>query len=178
MALRKASSYSKKPARPYTRKSAVKSKSYIKTVPPQKVVKMKMGDLKGYENGKFKLFVKLSSGENILIRDNALEAARQYVHKVLDESLPGQYYFELKVFPHHIIREHRVATGAGADRMAIGMAHSFGMPIGRGAFVKQNQPVFVVAVSNEKARKIAIDALTKVKAKLPCHCLISVENLD
>lgn len=178
MALRKALAYSKKPARPYTRKSAVKSKSYIKTIPPQKIVKMKMGDIKGYENGKFKYFVRLLAGEDILIRDNALEAARQYVHKALETILIGQYYFELKVFPHHIIREHKVAQGAGADRMAIGMAHSFGMTIGRGALIKQNQQIFVVAVGSEKARKSAVDTLTKVKAKLPCHCLISVETLD
>jgi len=176
MALRKALAYSKKPARPYTRKSAVKRKSYIKTIPPQKIVKMKMGDIKGYENGKFKYFVRLSSGEDILVRDNALEAARQYVHKALDTALLGQYYFELKVFPHHIIREHKVAQGAGADRMAIGMAHSFGMTIGRSAFVREKQPIFIPAVATEKAMRIAIHALTQIKAKLPCHCLISVET--
>ena len=39
MALRKAGAYSKKYARPYTRRSAKKSQSYIRTIPPQKLVK-------------------------------------------------------------------------------------------------------------------------------------------
>jgi large subunit ribosomal protein L10e len=176
MGLRRASAYTKKYARPYTRKSAVKRKNYIKAIPPQKIVKLRMGDIKGFNAGKFKFFVTLSAGEALQIRDLALEASRQYVHKVLEESCPGQYFLELKVYPHHIVREHRVAAGAGADRMAIGMAHSFGITIGRSAFVKNKQPIFLAAVSNDKSMRTAILALSQIKSKLPCHCLISVEQ--
>jgi len=175
MPVRKALAYSKKPARPYTRKSSTKSKSYIKTIPPQKIVKLRMGNQKAFESSEYKYIVRLLSSENIQIRDLALEASRQYVNKALDTELPGQYFFELKVYPHHIIREHKVLTGAGADRMAIGMAHSFGVTIGRAARVKKGDEIFLIAVPTEKAMRQAIHFLRQVKSKLPCACSISVE---
>ena len=175
MALRKALAYSKKNTRPYTRKSNVKSKSYIKTIPQQKIVRFKMGNIKDYEDGKFKIILKAVCAEKILIRDNSLEAARQYIHKRLDTEVSGQYYFEVRVFPHHILRENKVLTGAGADRMQTGMAHSFGVTNGRAAMVKENQEVFLVAVASEKGKIAAHDILEKIKAKLPCHTRISME---
>ena len=53
MALRKASAYSKMKVVPFTRISKQKSKSYIKTVPPQSIVKFTMGSEKLYREGKF-----------------------------------------------------------------------------------------------------------------------------
>lgn len=175
MALRKASAYTQRYARPYTRKSNVKSKSYIKTIPPNKLVKLQMGDIKGFEQGKFKIILRFSSAENVQIRDNAIEAARQYVHKELEDNFLGQYYFAVKVFPHHILRENRMLTGAGADRMQTGMAHSFGTNIGRAAMVKENQEVFVLGLNSAKAAGFARSALEKVRAKLPCRMRILTE---
>lgn len=177
MALRKASAYSKKKYTPYTRKSNVKSKSYIKTIPPIKTVKFRMGDLKGFVNKKYPIFVSLVAGENILIRDNALEASRQYIHKKLEKELSGQYFFEIKVYPHHILRENKTLTGAGADRLSSGMSMSFGSVIGRAAPVEKNQKIFLIAVNSEKSKAIAIKILEKVKAKLPCHSRILIEKL-
>jgi len=176
MALRKASAYSKKKVRPYTRKSKVKKKSYIKTIPNQKIVKFKMGSVKDYDSGKLKNIVKLVSGEKVLIRDNALEASRQYINKILDKELPGQYYFEVKVFPHHILRENKVLTGAGADRMQTGMQKSFGKTIGRAAIVEPNQTLFLVAFFHENQRGIINKVLGKIKAKLPCHSRLVFEK--
>lgn len=177
MALRKALSYSKKHTRPYTRKSKVKSKGYIKTIPQQKIAKFRMGDIKGFEQGKLKSIVKLVSSENILIRDNALEASRQFLNKELEDNFPGEYYIEVKVFPHHILRENKVLTGAGADRMQTGMQQSFGSPIGRAAIVKEGQDVFLIAVMSEKARITAIKILNQIKSKLPCRSRIVIEKL-
>ncbi|MEM3405962.1 MAG: 50S ribosomal protein L16 [Candidatus Pacearchaeota archaeon] len=176
MALRKALAYSKKHVTPYTRKSTSKNKNYIKTVPPVKISKFQMGDLNGYKEGKYNIIIKLCSGEDVLIRDNALEAARQYVNKELEKNSAGQFYFELKVHPHHIIRENKTLTGAGADRMSKGMQHSFGTTIGRGAIVKKDKEIFLVATNNEKVKRIAIDALEKIKAKIPCHARIVLET--
>jgi len=177
MALRKASAYSRMKARPYTRKSAVKAKSYIRTIPPQKISKFQMGDKKGYEAGKLKFVTNILSGEDIMIRDNAIEAARQYVHKILEENVNGQYYMEVKVAPHHILRENKMLTGAGADRMQTGMQLSFGKTIGRAAQVKKNQSIFFVAALTDKGRRTAMEAFGRVKAKLPGHCKLSMENL-
>ena len=176
MALRKALAYSKRKSRPYTRKSSVKSKSYIKTIPQQKIVKFKMGNIQDYEKGNFKIILKAVSSEKVLVRDNALESARQLIHKDLDTQIPGQYYFEVRVFPHHILRENKVLTGAGADRMQTGMAHSFGVTVGRAAMIKENQDIFLIAINSEKARKITFDSLRKIKAKLPCHTRVVIEK--
>jgi large subunit ribosomal protein L10e len=174
MALRKALSYSRKSVTPFTRKSNKKNQNYIKKVPPQKIVKFKMGKLKAYENGDFKITLALISNEKILIRDNALEAIRQYVHKSLEKGTSGNYYLEVRVFPHHVLRENKAQTGAGADRLSDGMRQSFGTTMGRAAITKKNQEILLVGVNNEKAKKIASDALSKVKAKVPGSSKISI----
>ena len=73
MALRKASSYSKRTVVAYTRISKKKSKSYIKTVPPQKIVKFSMGNQNLYDGKKLPLLLTMVSEENVQIRHNALE---------------------------------------------------------------------------------------------------------
>ena len=178
MALRKASAYSKRPNRPYTRKSSKRTKSYIKTVPPQKINKFKMGDISGYQKGRFKFNVLLSSGEKVMIRDNALESSRQFVHKILETTLQGQYYFEVSVVPHHILRENKMLTGAGADRMQTGMSQSYGVTAGRAAIVQANQKILLVAVNDEKAWRITLGAYQKIKAKLPCRVRTSIVKTD
>jgi large subunit ribosomal protein L10e len=178
MALRKASAYSKKKARPYTRSSKRKGKAYIKTMPPQKIVKFKMGAISDYDKGKLKQVVKLVSGEKVQIRDNALEACRQYINNILTKELPGSFYFEVKVFPHHILRENKVLTGAGADRMSTGMQLSFGTTIGRAAIVKKNQDIFLIATGNEKGKQTSSHILRKIKAKLPCHSRLVYEKKE
>ena len=178
MALRKASAYSKWPARPYTRRSAKKSKSYIKTVPPQKVVKLHMGNIQAYDQGKFSTTLSLISLEQVQLRDNAIEAARQSIHKDLETNCLGQYYFAVKVYPHHILRENKMLTGAGADRMQTGMTQSFGATMGRAALVKPNKTIFLIAASSDKAIRIGREAIAKIKAKLPCATRVITEKTN
>lgn len=177
MALRKAASYSKRHVTPYTRKSNVKAKSYIKAVPPQKIVKFKMGEVSAYNNGELKQVVKLISTENIVLRDNALEACRQYLNNIMTKLAPGQFYLEVRVFPHHILRENKMLTGAGADRMQTGMQLSFGATMGRAAIVKANQELFLIAVNTEKTRRTAYQTMKRIKAKIPCSSRLSLETL-
>ena len=115
--LRKAGAYSKKYARPYTRKSKKRTKSFIKAVPQLKIAKFTMGNTKARKLGKFDTIIKIISAEQVQIRDNALEAARQTISRNLEKQIQGQYYIELKVYPHHILRENKMLTGAGSDRM-------------------------------------------------------------
>src|SRR5208283_2166065 len=151
MGLRKASSYSKKTVVPYTRKSKKKNRSYIKAVPPSKIVKFTMGDQKGFKEGKFPYQLTVVSAEDIQIRHNALEACRQYLNKVLDETLLGKYLFRIYPYPHHIQRENKMLTGAGADRMQTGMQLSFGKAVGRSAILKKGSKMFFFGVMNENA---------------------------
>src|SRR3989344_6573944 len=172
MALRKASAYSKKKARPFTRKSGVKSKSYIKAVPFSKIVKFNMGDMRGFNDGKHTFIVRLISEEKVQIRDNSLEACRMFIHKDLEIAAPGAYYLAVKPFPHHILRENKTAAGAGADRLSSGMKHSYGVTMGRTAIVNPGKDIFTVTCTNEKSARIARAALQKIKSKLPCRSKI------
>ena len=148
MAKRKASSYSKKYNRPYTRTSKVKSKSYIKVVPPNKVVKYNIGNQKAYNEGKFPYVLKLLSDEQLVIKDLAIEAGRMILTKNLERKLSGKFYLWVKIHPHHILRNNKAAAGAGADRLSSGMKHSFGKPIGIAARVKKDQKIFEIQINN------------------------------
>ena len=94
--LRKAAAYSKKKVRPYTRKSRDKSKAYIKVVPQNKIVKYNLGDPKAFEEGKFKYILRLVSDERVQIRDNALEAGRLVLNKVLERKNGSWIIFNSK----------------------------------------------------------------------------------
>ncbi len=173
--LRKASAYSKIRVVPYTRISKQKKKAFIKTVPPQNIVKFTMGDEPGFNKGKFPHLLTMVSVEKAQVRHNALEACRQYLNKRLDEEFPGQYLFKVIPFPHHIQRENKMLTGAGADRMQTGMSLSFGVPIGKAAIVKPKDRIFFIAVANPKAVQIVREALDKIRSKLPCKTRIVYE---
>ena len=169
MGLRKACAYSKKYARPYTRKSKVKIQNYIKTIPQQKVVKFQMGNIVAFESGKYPFVLKLISKEKVMARDNSIEACRQVIHKDLETGLQGVYYFSVKKYPHHILRENRVYSGGSkGERVNQGMQQSFGSAIGRAAFIDIGESIFVVAFADKKFIPLARNALEKIKPKLPC----------
>ncbi|MGK0208919.1 MAG: large subunit ribosomal protein L10e [Patescibacteria group bacterium] len=168
MALRKGSAYTARKARPFTRKSKVRSKSYIKTVPAARIVKYKMGDIKGYDTEKFPIAIGVVSKVQAQVRDNSLEAVRQFFNRFLQVKLGKEFYLEVKVFPHHILRENKMLTGAGADRMQTGMARSFGKTMGRAAMVKPGQVLFIIGVKNALAEVEARKLIASAKARLPC----------
>ncbi|MFA4952698.1 MAG: 50S ribosomal protein L16 [Candidatus Pacearchaeota archaeon] len=177
-ALRKANAYSKRIVVPYTRISKKKNKSYIKTVPPQKIVKFTMGNENLISQGKLPHTLTVVSEDNVQIRHNALEACRQFVNKKLETELAGNYVFKVIPFPHHIQRENKMLTGAGADRMQTGMQLSFGKSIGKAAIIKKGSKIFFVAVANEKAVSLAREALKQIKSKLPCRTRIIYQDLS
>lgn len=178
MALRKASAYSKMKARPFTRVSRNKGKSYIKTVPVHKVVKFHIGNQADYRAGKHTYAVALFTEERVFIRDSALEAARQALTKKMDENALNLYYLSVKVVPHHFMRENKTAAGAGADRMSTGMTQSYGVIIGRGALVPAGRPVFFISAATDTVARIARDALGQIKSKLPGRTRIVFQKLD
>jgi len=175
MALRKAGAYSKRYARPYTRKSKKRTKSYIKTVPNSQIVKFKMGDIKGFDNGAYPVQIHVISKEQCQLRDNSIEAVRQYFNRFLQTRVGKEFYFEVKVYPHHILRENKMLTGAGADRMQTGMSRAFGKTIGRAALVSPNQTLFILGVKNSKAETEARKLIHSIKARLPCK--VSVQTI-
>jgi large subunit ribosomal protein L10e len=176
MALRKASAYSKKKVVPYTRISKRRQKSYIKTVPPQKIVKFTMGDNKLFNKNKLSHHLTMIATENVQIRHNALEACRQFINKKLDKEFSGQYLFKVIPFPHHIQRENKMLTGAGADRMQTGMQLAFGKATGKSAIMKPGSEIFFIAVLNPKSVEFTRKVLKQIKPKLPCKTKVLYEE--
>lgn len=168
MALRKSSSYSKKHVVPFTRISKQKKYAYAKVVPPSKIVKFNMGNLKGYESGKLPHVLTLVTDENIQIRQNSLEACRQFVNKKLDENISGQYFLKVIPFTHHIQRENKMLTGAGADRTQTGMQLSFGRAIAKAAILRKGEGIMSVAVTNQKSTSLVRHLFKQIRSKLPC----------
>ena len=173
--LRKASAYSKKKVTPYTRVSKKKGKSYVKTVPQQKIVKFNMGKENLFTKGRLPHVLTLVSAEKVQIRQNALEACRQFINKKLETELKGNYFFKIIPYSHHIQRENRMLTAAGADRMQTGMQLSFGKTIGKSAIVKEGTRVLFVAVATPKAVSLTRHLFKQVKSKLPGKTFISYE---
>jgi len=175
MALRKSSAYTKKYARPYTRKSKKRKKSYIKTVPNSRIVKFKMGDLKGYDENKYPICIEIISKERVQMRDNSIEAVRQYLNRFLQAKIGKEFYLEVKMYPHHILRENKMLTGAGADRMQTGMSRAFGKSMGRAALVKPGQTLFIIGVKRVVDEIEARKLIRSAKARLPCK--VSIRNV-
>ena len=168
MALRKGIAYRHLKV-PYTRKS--RKKSYIKTTPATKIVKFQMGNV----NKQFQYKLTLTANITLQIRDNAIEAARLSINRALESKLGlSNYKFIIRVYPHHILREHKMLTGAGADRMSSGMSLSFGKPVGVAAQVKAGEEIIVIGVE-KNGLEIAKEAIRKIKAKLPCSTTLKIE---
>ena len=175
MALRRANSYSKKHVVPNTRISKQKKYAYAKVVPPAQIVKFNMGNLKAFEAKKLPYVLTLVTDENIQVRQNALEACRQFLDRKLFAQVNGQYYFRVIPYTHHIQRENKMLTGAGADRTQKGMQLSFGRAIAKAAILRKGEPIMSIAVANPKATSLVRKLFKQIKSKLPCTTRINYE---
>jgi len=174
--LRKANAYSKRTVVPYTRVSKRRQKSFIKVVPPQKIVKFTMGSTQLYDSGKLPFELTAVAEQAVQLRHNSLESCRQFINKKLDTNLNGQYLFKVIPFPHHIQRENKMLTGAGADRMQTGMQLSFGKCIGKAALIHPGSKIFFIAVGSEKGVILARKTLKQIKSKLPTTIRVLYED--
>ena len=170
MGLRPSKCY-RTPHRAYTRVSRRKPrKSYIKGVPKPKITVFELGTKGNYENS-----VYLTSDHDIQIRHNSLEAARVAAIRHLEKKLGTGFFFKVLVFPHHVLRENPLATGAGADRFQQGMRKSFGKPIGTAARVRTGQRLMVAYVNSQNVAE-AKNAMKQATHKLPTTCKVVVEG--
>ncbi len=174
--LRKANAYSKRKVTPYTRKSKKRTKSFIKAVPAQKIVKFDMGKTKEFQAGKFPYKVVVVSEEPCQIRHNALEACRQYLNKKLDKATNKNYFFKIVPYPHHVQRENKMLTGAGADRMQTGMQLAFGKSAGKAAIVKKGTKLFIFGISTPKEMNMLRSWVKDINPKLPCKTKTIIEK--
>ena len=82
---------------------------------------------------------------------------------------------QVRSYPHHVLRENKMITGAGADRMQTGMQRSFGRAMGLAAQLKVGTPIFCVYCNKEgipSARK----ALLSANPKLPGRSAVEVDT--
>ena len=94
---------------PYTRRE------YISGIPGSKIAQHQMGDLDA-DPDDYPVQISLQVEEECQLRHGALEASRLSANRHLIKSLgEGNYKMILRKFPHHVIRENKQATGAGAD---------------------------------------------------------------
>ncbi|MFH1439198.1 MAG: 50S ribosomal protein L16 [Candidatus Woesearchaeota archaeon] len=165
--LKKAVTY-RRIERPYTRKSKYRNLNYVRAVPVSKIVRYDMGNL----TKQFPVYFDFLSMDAFQLRHNGIESARLTCNRYLEKNLgKNGFHFKIRVYPHHIIKENPLATGAGADRMSTGMKKAFGKPIGVAAQVRKNQPIFSVGVEKQH-KEHAKKALERIKYKLSCKCRI------
>ena len=161
----------RKVKRAYTRKSRFKVKGYIKAIPTNKLVKFNFGDNKKT----FPHKVYLVSKQKIQVRHNAIESARTSVVRRLTLWLGKEYHMQVRSYPHHVLRENKMITGAGADRMQTGMQRSFGRAMGLAAQLKVGTPIFCV-YCNKQGIPNARKALLSATPKLPGRCGIEIDS--
>lgn len=171
MALRPGRTIRKK-ERPYTRVSKRKPrKSYVVGVPHSRIHQFEMGN----KTKEFNTNLWLIAENPVQIRHNALESARVTSNKFLEKNIGSENYFlKILVYPHHVLREHALATGAGADRFSSGMRKSFGKPSGRAAQVNKRQRIIHLKM-DKKNISIGRKALKRAGYKLPTPCRIEVK---
>ncbi|MBS3054622.1 MAG: 50S ribosomal protein L16 [Candidatus Aenigmarchaeota archaeon] len=159
--------------RPYTRQSIrVPAKGYVKGVPKSKLVEFEHGT-----KGKYESSVYLVSKTDVQIRHNSLESARVAAVSYLERNMlkGAAFFMKIRVYPHHVIRENALATGAGADRFQQGMRASFGKPVGVAARVHKDQKMIEIQ-SPKSMIPLVKKAMMQAKYKLPTTCRILVEE--
>ncbi len=155
----------RKPAKMYRNinKKAYTRREYMGGVPGSKIVQFDMGNLRE----DFPVELSIVALEACQIRHTALEAARISINRKLVKDVGRMnFHMKLRTFPHHVLRENKQATGAGADRVSEGMRMAFGKAVGTAARVQRNQKVITVWTTPQYVEK-AKAAITNGTYKLP-----------
>jgi large subunit ribosomal protein L10e len=165
----------RKPAKMYRNisKKAYTRREYMGGVPGNKIVQYEMGNL----SQEFPLEVDLVVDEACQIRHSSLEAARITANRRLMKDVGrSNFHFKVRIYPHHVLRENKQATGAGADRVSEGMRLAFGKAVGTAARVEPGQKIMTVFSNQQYLEKIK-DALRHSGHKLPTPSHLKVSTI-
>ena len=165
----------RKPGKMYRNisKKAYTRREYMGGVPGSKIVQFEMGNL----SQEFPTEVDLIVEEACQIRHSALEACRISINrKLLKEVGRMNFHFKVRVFPHHVLRENKQATGAGADRVSEGMRLSFGKAVGTAARVESGQAILSVFSTPQYLDKVKA-AMRNGSHKLPSPSHLKVHTI-
>ena len=163
----------RKPARMYRaiEGQVYTRQEYMGGIPTCRVTQFDTGNLKE----PFKLRYSLQGEEAAQVRDIALEAARVSAVRVLEKHAPNAYHLKVRRYPHQILREHKMAMGAGADRISSGMRRAFGKPVGHAVRAEIGSELISVYINEENAEH-AKEALRKAAHKLPIPTRLTISS--
>ncbi len=165
----------RKPGKMYRNisKKAYTRREYMGGVPGSKIVQFEMGNL----SQEFPTEIDLIVEEACQIRHSALEACRISINrKLLKDVGRMNFHFKVRVFPHHVLRENKQATGAGADRVSEGMRLSFGKAVGTAARVESGQAILSVFTTPQFLDKVKV-AMRNGAHKLPSPSHLKVHTI-
>ncbi|MDR0309902.1 MAG: 50S ribosomal protein L16 [Candidatus Methanoplasma sp.] len=163
----------RKPASMYRRITgqAYTRREYMGGVPASRLSQFDMGS----PAGEFPVVLTLKVENRVQVRHTSLEAGRIAANKMLSSQAGvANYHLKVRAYPHCVLRENKLATGAGADRVSSGMRNSFGKNVGTAARLERNQAILTVRVTADKAG-VAKTALWKASMKFPSPCYVEVE---
>ncbi len=149
---------------PYTRFSYSKKLNKIPGAPVSRLRLNIMG-LKNIPKEQWKYSGHLISLYNIQISDYSLEAVRINLSKYLEKDVK-EFLFIIRKWPHHVIREHPLAYGAGADRISQGMRLSFGKPTYRAAQIYYKDIILSIYYNRQELTEKIKYILEVAKKKL------------
>jgi len=163
----------RKPARMYRKVEGqiYTRREYMGGVPAVRVTQFDTGNLKVA----FPVSLSLGTEEAAQVRDIALEAARVSAVRVLEKAAPNEYHLKVRRFPHQILREHKMAMGAGADRISDGMRRAFGKPVGHAVRAEIGSELITIhtTIGHMDAAK---EALRKASHKLPVPTRVVISH--
>src|SRR6056297_4118945 len=168
---------SDKPASMYRdiSKPAYTRREYITGIPGSKIAQHKMGDINA-DPDDYPVQISLVTEEEVQLRHGSLEASRLSANRhMLKNAGEGNYTMILRKFPHHVIRENKQATGAGADRVSDGMRQAFGKIVGTAARIPEGDRIFTAYCTVEQATVVK-EAFRRSYNKLSPPCRIVVER--
>lgn len=148
-----------------------KNKPYIKSrycrgVPDSKIRIYDCGAKKTPVDA-FPFVAHLVSDEKEQISSCALEAARVSCNKYMVKTTGKEgYHIRTRLHPFHVIRQNKMLSCAGADRLSSGMRGSYGKPSEMAARVSIGQ-IIVSVRSKDSNGDHVIEALRRAKFKFP-----------
>ena len=163
----------RKPARMYRsiEGQVYTRQEYMGGIPTCRVTQFDTGNLKQ----EFPNWFTLGCEEAAQVRDIALEAARVSAVRVMEKAAPNQYHLKVRRYPHQILREHKMAMGAGADRISDGMRGAFGKPVGHAVRAQIGMEVLTIYTTQAHLGD-ANEALRKASHKLPIPTRVIVRE--
>lgn len=149
-------------------------KKYIHRQTPSRIVMFDMGNT----GGDFEVELSLVGLERCQIRHQALEAARIASNRHMTKTVGRKnYHLRIRVKPYHYLRENKMISGAGADRVQDGMRKAFGKVIGVAARVRPKQALITIRTDRAHIQQ-AMKALKKAAPKMPTPCKINFDKID